>query len=70
MIDVPDPQDRADAARAAREALTGSVQPDAGLLAAVQDGLLAVPAGSPTSWFDVPTQRVPRRRDLSPRRTD
>jgi len=42
----------------AREALNGpSPAPDAQVLAAVQDGLLRVPAGSPSGWFDVPGQR-------------
>lgn len=57
MTEVPDSPDRVDAVRAAREAMRGSAAPDAHLLEAVQDGLLSVPAGSPSSWFDVPSQR-------------
>jgi len=57
MTQMPDHDSRRDAVRAAAEALTDNVPPDAGILAAVQDGLLSVPAGSPTSWFDVPSQR-------------
>jgi hypothetical protein len=71
MTDLPDPQDRADAVRAAREALLGSVAPDVRLLAAVEDGLLSVPAGSPTSWFDVPSQRSAHHfTHLTPRHPD
>ena len=57
MTDMPEPDARHDAARAAAEALADNVVPDAEILAAVQDGLLSVPAGSPSSWFDVPSQR-------------
>ena len=69
MTEMPDDDARRDAERAAAEALADNVVPDARILAAVQDGLLSVPAGSPNSWFDVPSQRnrlqpgtlVPRR---------
>jgi len=57
MTELPDPDARRDAARAAAEALADNAVPDAQILAAVQDGLLSVPAGSPSSWFDVPSQR-------------
>ena len=57
MTQTPDHDARHAAARAAAEALADDVAPDARILAAVQDGLLSVPAGSPTSWFDVPSQR-------------
>ena len=71
MTDLPEPEDRDDAVRGAREALVGPAVPDAEILAAVQDGLKAVPAGSPTSWFDVPSQRVHRGpRELRARRAD
>lgn len=46
--------------RAASEASTGTTAPDAEILAAVHDGLQLVPAGSPMSWFGVPTQRYGR----------
>ncbi|MEZ0446477.1 hypothetical protein [Cellulomonas sp. ICMP 17802] len=69
MTEMPDPDARRDAVRAAAEALTDNVAPDAGVLAAVQDGLLSVPAGSPTSWFDVPSQRSRMQTgNLAPRR--
>jgi len=71
MTTAPEPQDRSDAVRAAHEALLGSVDPDAHLLEAVQDGLLSVPAGSPSSWFDVPSQRSAHHfRNLTQRRQD
>ncbi len=57
MTEMPDDDARRDAERAAAEALADNVVPDARILAAVQDGLLSVPAGSPNSWFDVPSQR-------------
>ena len=57
MIEMPDDDVRRAAARAAAEALADDVVPDAVVLEAVQHGLLSVPAGSPTSWFDVPSQR-------------
>jgi hypothetical protein len=63
MADVFDPDAPHEDVRAAAEALTGSTEPDAHILAAVQDGLRLVPAGSPTAWFDVPSQR--RGRDDS-----
>lgn len=42
---------------AAAEALSETAAPDVEVLAAVQDGLRLVPAGSATSWFGVPSQR-------------
>jgi hypothetical protein len=57
MTDKPDSDARRDAARAAAEALADNVVPDVEILEAVQDGLLTVMAGSPNSWFDVPSQR-------------
>jgi len=57
MTELPDDDVRHDAARAAAEALADNAVPDAQILAAVQDGLLSVPAGSPSAWFDVPSQR-------------
>ena len=57
MTEMPDDDARRDAERAAAEALADNAVPDARILAAVQDGLLSVPAGSPNSWFDVPSQR-------------
>jgi len=60
MVHPSDPDARHDAVRAASEALTGPTVADAHVLAAVQDGLQLVAAGSPTSWFDVPTQRGSR----------
>ncbi|KQT01947.1 hypothetical protein [Cellulomonas sp. Leaf395] len=69
MTDKPDSDARRDAARAAAEALADDVVPDAETLKAVQDGLLSVPAGSPSSWFDVPSQRSRRHSNtLAPRR--
>jgi len=69
MTDKPDSDARRDAARAAAEALADDVVPDAETLKAVQDGLLSVPAGSPSSWFDVPSQRGRRHPNtLAPRR--
>ena len=69
MTEMPNHDARRDAARAAAEALADNAVPDAGILAAVQDGLLAVPAGSPSSWFDVPSQRSRLQPGtLSPRR--
>jgi hypothetical protein len=70
MADLPDPNDRAAAVRGAREALVGPAAFDASILAAVQEGLLAVPAGAPGSWFDVPSQRSRRRpHELTSRRS-
>lgn len=57
VADVFEPDGRHDDVRAAADALTGTPAPDVDILAAVQDGLRLVPAGSPTSWFDVPQQR-------------
>ena len=69
MTEMPDPDVRLDAAREAAEALTDNVVPDAEILEAVQVGLLSVPAGSPNSWFDVPSQRSRMRSsNLVPRR--
>ncbi|NUU17150.1 hypothetical protein HP550_07795 [Cellulomonas humilata] len=69
MTEMPDPDVRRDAERAAAEALTDNVVPDAEILEAVQVGLLSVPAGSPNSWFDVPSQRSRvRSTHLAPRR--
>jgi hypothetical protein len=60
MVPASEPHARLDLVRAASEALTVPTVPDAHVLAAVQDGLESVAAGSPTSWFDVPTQRGSR----------
>ncbi|MDQ0372496.1 hypothetical protein [Cellulomonas humilata] len=69
MTDKPDSDVRRDAARAAAEALADNVVPDAEILEAVQHGLLSVPAGSPNSWFDVPSQRSRMHTStLAPRR--
>jgi hypothetical protein len=57
MTDTPDHDTPHAVARAAAEALADDAVPDATVLEAVQHGLLSVPAGSPTSWFDVPSQR-------------
>jgi len=57
MADVFEPDGRHDDVHAAAEALTGTSVPDVEILAAVKDGLHLVPAGSPSSWFDVPSQR-------------
>jgi hypothetical protein len=57
MADVLEPDGRHDDVRAAAEALTDTAVPDVEILAAVKDGLQLVPAGSPTSWFDIPSQR-------------
>ena len=53
--------ERDDAEREALDALLGQPvsPPDVAILAAVQEGLESVPAGSPSSWFDVPRQRSP-----------
>ena len=63
--------DRDEAGREALEALAGSTtSPDPEILAAVQQGLLAVPAGSPSAWFEVPRQRArTRASNLTSRRT-
>lgn len=63
--------DRDDAVRDAREALVASSGPPTeDLLIAVQDGLLKVPAGNPSDWYDVPGQRSRvGRPQLQPRRT-
>jgi hypothetical protein len=69
MTDTPDAQGRLDAVQAAAAAMSDPSTVDAEVLAAVQDGLRDVPAGSPTSWFDVPTQRSRLRPGhLTPRR--
>ncbi len=57
MADVFDSDRRHDDVRAAADALAGTPEPDVEILAAVHDGLQLVSAGSPTSWFDVPSQR-------------
>ncbi|GHS85948.1 hypothetical protein AGMMS50218_04760 [Actinomycetota bacterium] len=41
----------------AAEALRAAQPPTAEILAAVHNGLRDVPAGSPTTWFEVPQQR-------------
>ena len=54
--------DRDEAGREALDALAGSTTtPDPEILAAVQEGLMAVPAGSPSAWFEVPRQRTRTR---------
>lgn len=68
MTDLPRSEPGDDAARAAREALVGSVVPDVTILAAVQDGLRSVPASAPSSWFDVPSQRQRPQPFTAPRR--
>jgi hypothetical protein len=69
MTDTTDPDGRLDAVRGAAAAMSTPSDVDAEVLAAVQDGLLGVGAGSPTSWFDVPTQRSRLRPGhLTPRR--
>lgn len=57
VADDLEPDGRHDDVRAAAEALAGTAEPDVEILAAVHDGLRLVPAGSPTSWFDVPSQK-------------
>jgi hypothetical protein len=51
--------ERDDAEREALDALLGQPvsPPDVAILAAVQQGLESVPAGSPSGWYDVPRQR-------------
>jgi hypothetical protein len=63
--------DRDEAGREALDALAGSTTtPDPEILAAVQQGLMAVPAGSPSAWFEVPRQRSRTRpANLTTRRT-
>jgi len=58
--------ERDDAEIAAFDALRGRsvTEPDVDVLAAVQQGLESVPAGSPTEWYDVPQQRT---RTVAPR---
>ena len=69
MTQMSDGDARHDAARDAADALADEVVPDAEILAAVHDGLRAVPTGSPASWFDVPSQRRrPPSSTLSTRR--
>ncbi|WP_028045975.1 hypothetical protein [Cellulomonas sp. URHE0023] len=60
MADVIEPGRRHDDVRVAADALTETAAPDVEVLAAVKDGLRLVPAGSPTAWFDVPSQRPGR----------
>jgi len=67
MTDLPRNDAGDDAARV-REVLGVASAPDASILAAVQDGLMSVPAGSPSSWFDVPSQRQRPEPFISPRR--
>jgi len=67
MTDLPRNDAGDDAARV-REVLGGASAPDASILAAVQDGLMSVPAGSPSSWFDVPSQRQRPQTITTPRR--
>ncbi|WP_258725350.1 hypothetical protein [Cellulomonas sp. NS3] len=63
--------DRDEAGREVLDALAGSTTtPDPEILAAVQEGLMAVPAGSPSAWFEVPRQRTRTRpANLTTRRT-
>jgi hypothetical protein len=61
MEHASDPEGMRDAVRDAHEALKDDAAPDARLLEAVASGLQSVPAGSPTAWFEVPTQRPPRQ---------
>jgi hypothetical protein len=69
MTDGPD---RSDAEREALAALVGaSSVPDEQILAAVQEGLESVVAGSPNAWFEVPRQRNPAQpKSLTTRRND
>ncbi|QCB92255.1 hypothetical protein [Cellulomonas shaoxiangyii] len=60
MAEQRDGQGRHDAVRAAQDAWQSCATPDPGVLEAVQDGLLSVPAGSPTAWYGVPRPRHPR----------
>ncbi|WP_028051175.1 hypothetical protein [Cellulomonas sp. URHD0024] len=60
MADAIEPDRRHDDVLAAAEAFTGTALPGPEILAAVEDGLRLVPAGSPTGWFDVPSQRQGR----------
>jgi len=73
MTDVPDSARRPSPDRDVQSVLRGESvadATDAEVLAAVQDGLLSVPTGSATSWFDVPNQRRPKLGgDLTPRRS-
>ncbi|GAA3800899.1 hypothetical protein [Cellulomonas soli] len=73
MTDVPEPAGCPPADRDVQKVLRGESVADAKdveVLAAVQDALLSVPAGSPTSWFEVPKQRRPKLGgDLTQRRT-
>ena len=50
---------RRDAVRGARRALSGTVDVDLDLLAAVQDGLLDAAAGSRSPWRGVAAQQSP-----------
>lgn len=60
MVDQREGDGRHDVVRAAQDAWESADAPDPSVLAAVQDGLLAVPAGSPTAWFGVPRPRPSR----------
>ncbi|MGN8244456.1 hypothetical protein ACTHAM_001359 [Cellulomonas soli] len=72
MTDVPESSGRTAAERDVQKVLRGESVADATdalVLAAVQDALLSVPTGSPSSWFDVPRQRPAKLGgDLSQRR--
>ncbi len=65
MVEQHDGDGRHDAVRAAQDAWESAATPDPSVLAAVQDGLLSVPAGSPTAWFGVPRQRRSREQQPS-----
>ncbi|MGV8977222.1 MAG: hypothetical protein ACOH17_04190 [Cellulomonas sp.] len=64
--------DRSDAEQEALAAMSGlSALPDEHVLAAVQEGLESVVAGSPNAWFEVPRQRNPAQpKYFSTRRND
>lgn len=66
MTDEADHDGRHDAVRAAHDAWLAPGDPDALVLEAVQDGLLAVPVAAPTrSWFGLPHQRTSRESSLT-----
>ncbi|ASR56137.1 hypothetical protein [Cellulomonas sp. PSBB021] len=56
MTDMPDHDGGLDAVRGAREALGGSVPPDAQVLQAVEAGLLSTVTGT-QPWGEIPHQR-------------
>lgn len=61
MTERTEPDTRRAAVRAAHEAWLSAGDPDPHVLAAVQDGLRAVPVMAPTSsWFGLPHQRTSR----------